>query len=84
MKTIFENVSFSKYKRYLKSIGVDNYDFMDQLYDRSLGTIDPYSENLSDDIKNRIWIEMKRNIWYYFKVLQIPAIGKEFIPFKIQ
>lgn len=53
----------SKYKK----MGVKNNAFFLSLYDRELINIDPHSDDLTDEQKNRILIECQRNPWYVLR-----------------
>ena len=62
-----KNESFIKMHKYLESIGVKNNKFMLMIYDKDLIGVDPYANDLSDDIKRKIMVECKKNIWYYLR-----------------
>src|SRR5690606_29233262 len=50
-----------------KSKGVKRYADHLILYDEKLVGVDPYDPNLSDDLKTRIFAEVSRNPWYYYR-----------------
>lgn len=58
----------------LKSMEIENNTFFLQLYDESLIDINPLDEdNLSDEQKLRVHIEITKNPWYYFReIVKIP------------
>lgn len=67
------NESWVKLAALLKSMGVTNYYFMLALYQPILKGVDPYSENLSEEIKMAIALEIQYNPWYFFReVVRIP------------
>ena len=82
MKNLFydietSNLSFLEVSNRLKVKGINNYKFMLTLYDRDLIGVDPWDENISKDMKKKILIECKKNIWYYFReVLRIKSNGE--------
>lgn len=68
------NTSFLRMHYILKEMGITNNVFFLQLYDETLVNIDPFSEDLSDEIKLRIHIEIGKNPWYFFReIVRIPA-----------
>ena len=72
------NKSFIYMHKVLKEMGIKNNLFMLQLYDRELLHVDPFREDLSEEIKSRIHYEISRNIWYYFReIVRIPATGEK-------
>lgn len=68
------NISFLKMHYILKEMGIKNNVFFLQLFDESLADIDPLDEdNLSDEQKVRIHIEISKNPWYFFReIIRIP------------
>lgn len=69
-----KNKSFLKMHYILKGMGIKNNMFFLQLYDETLADIDPLDEdNLTDEQKLRVHIEISRNPWYYFReIIKIP------------
>ena len=77
------NRSFLEMAETLKKAGIRNNDFFLELLDEGLQGIDPYDKNISDDIKQRILVEAKNNIWYYVReIVMIPRYGG-CTPFKL-
>lgn len=77
------NESFLKLHTKLKNEGVKNNAFFLILFDRDLIGINPYDENLNEDIKRKIYNECKNNFWYFIReVVRIPVCN-EVIPFKL-
>lgn len=60
-----------------KLMGIKNHAFMLSLLDSSLEDVDPFDEeNLTDEQKDRICIEVMLNPWYFFReILKLPASG---------
>jgi hypothetical protein len=70
------NQSFLDMHHYLKSIGVQNNDFMLALLDAGLAGIDPRDPLLSPAMKSRVLMECRNNYWYYIReVVRIPDQG---------
>lgn len=69
-----KNKSFLRMHYILKSMEIENNTFFLQLYDESLIDINPLDEdNLSDEQKLRVHIEITKNPWYYFReIVKIP------------
>lgn len=78
-----KNYSFLKVYHMLKEKGVENNTFFLELYDETLLDVDPFDEdNLTDDQKNRILIEVTRNPWYYLReCVRIAASG--IVPYEL-
>jgi hypothetical protein len=77
-----KNKSFIKIAEELRDKhNVKNYDFMLELYDKTLVGVDPYSDNLTDFQKAKIYIECTSNKWYFIReVVRIPVSGNN-IPY---
>ena len=70
------NQSFLTMHYYLKSKGYKNNAFMLMLFDTDLVGVDPYDPNLSPLYKQKILIEIRRNLWYFIReVSRIPQSG---------
>ena len=77
-----KNMSFKIVANDLKVNGVKNCAFMLTLYDQDLAGIDPYSENLDDNMIVKMIIEITRNPWYFLReVSRIPVEGSKPVPF---
>jgi hypothetical protein len=63
------NQSFIDMYYYLINIGIpkEKANFMLRLYDESLIGINPFDKNLPLQIKQRIALEVSRNIWYFIR-----------------
>ena len=71
-----KNQSFLTMHYYLKSKGYKNNAFMLILFDTDLVGVDPYDPNLSPLYKQKILIEIRRNLWYFIReVSRIPQSG---------
>lgn len=72
------NNSFLKVHLFLKKKGIKNNAFFLELYDEKLKDINPLDEeNLSDDIKRRVIVELTRNPWYFLReVCVFPDSGR--------
>lgn len=69
-----KNTSFLKMYLLLKEMGIKNNAFFLRLYDESLLDIDPRQDDLPLEIITRIFIECKRNPWYFFReILKVPG-----------
>ena len=70
-----KNQSFLKMHYILREMGIKNNLFFLQLYDETLADIDPLDEeNLTDEQKVRVHIEISKNPWYFFReIIKIPA-----------
>jgi hypothetical protein len=71
------NKSFIKIHKELKDNGIRNNKFFLILYDEKLQGINPLDEDdLSDEMKMRIRMEVQRNPWYFFReICRIPVSG---------
>lgn len=70
------NKSFLEMASLLKSMGVKNYRFMLALHQPELSGLSPFDASLSTEIKVKMAIEAKKNIWYYFReCVRVPASG---------
>lgn len=70
------NQSFLTMHHYLKSKGFKNNAFMLILFDQDLVGVDPFDPNLSVIYKQKIIIEIRRNLWYFIReVSRIPQSG---------
>jgi hypothetical protein len=69
-----KNKSFLKMHYILKEMGIKNNMFFLQLYDETLIDVDPLDEeNLTDEQKLRVHIEISKNPWYFFReIIKIP------------
>lgn len=71
-----QNVSFVRYSKLLKAMGVENHLFCLALIDPTLQGIDPFDSNLSELDMEKIVVECIENPWYFFReVLKIPAVA---------
>lgn len=71
-----ENKSFLKVARELKRNNIKNFGLPLTLYDKNLIGVDPWDENLSDEIKARVLREAKINIWFYLReIVRVPVPG---------
>lgn len=69
-----KNISFLEVSEKLKA--VKNSKFMLSLFDPSLCGVDPYDNNLSLEMKDKIIHECKINPWYFLReVLRVPSQG---------
>lgn len=69
-----KNQSFINVANQLKQDGVNNYDFMLLLYDKSIKNLDPYDKNLTEDEINKIKQEVYYNPWYFLReIVRIPS-----------
>lgn len=71
------NISFIVTAKKLKERGVNNHNFMLTLYDKSLADVDPFDKDLDQDIKARIMLECRKNIWYYIREIARTGMGIE-------
>ena len=79
------NISFLRTAHILREkYKVRNNLFMLKLYDESLQGVDPYSPNLTDEQKARIFKECCINMWYFIReVSRIPKEGGGAVPFRL-
>lgn len=61
------NTSFLKMAALLYNEGITNCCFFLKINDAGLSGIDPYSPNLSDEYKMRIFKECAENRWYFYR-----------------
>lgn len=76
------NESFLDMAALYKSMGVKNCTFMLSLLQPELRHVDPFADNLSQEIKNKIAIECRFNPWYYFREIVRFSAGATPRPFK--
>lgn len=78
------NESFKRLVYLYKEMGIDNCEFPLALYQPELVGVDPYAEDLSEELKFKISIEARYNPWYFFReIARIPPnSGTEPIRFK--
>jgi hypothetical protein len=79
------NKSFWKMAIRLKQMNIQNNLFHLCLYDKDLIGRDPHNlTDPSDELRGRIALECKRNVWYFIReVVRIPASGGDPIPFAL-
>lgn len=59
-----------------KEMGIENCHFHLELKDEALIDVDPWDDNLTQEIKERIIVEISSNPWYFFReVCRIPEAG---------
>ena len=74
--TTTKNVSFIKTCNILKDLGIKNYKFPLTLYDPLLKGVDPYDPEISEEMKARVLLEIRKNYWYFIReVVRIPVPG---------
>lgn len=79
-----KNQSFIDMAEYLKGKGIKNYDFMLELKNQDLFGVDPYSTDLSNEIKDAILEECRENPWYFFReVILVGNINEVKSPFEL-
>lgn len=74
------NISFLKVSKYLRDSGIKNNKFMLVLYDKTLSGVDPYSDEVENNVELqlRIYREICKNSWYYLReIVRIPADGRD-------
>ena len=78
-----KNASAIHISMVLKQLGVKNHSFMLATHDPMLLNIDPFDySKMTPEIAERIWIETRRNHWYYFReICRIPTTGGAAVPF---
>lgn len=87
-KTIYydyhtKNKSFLKVCKILKDEGITNFAFPLMIYDKDLIGIDPYSEEVKNNLSLQLKIanEVANNVWYFIReVVRVPNPGAS-IPF---
>lgn len=62
-----ENTSFIKMAILLQEMGVTNWHFHLKLFDEELEGIDPFDNDLSDEMKIRVFRECANNRWYFYR-----------------
>lgn len=62
-----KNTSFLNYASLLHQMGIKNWAFCLALHDPKLQGIDPFDENLSEEMMFRVGIELEANPWYYLR-----------------
>lgn len=77
MHTKTKNRSFYIMAIKYKLLGIKNHAFMLALMDPTLEDVDPLDEeNLTENQKDRIVLEIMTNPWYFFReILRLPASG---------
>jgi len=76
------NLSAVKFATLLKRMGVENNKFVLALYQPQLINVDPFSKDLSAEMKLRIAVECKINIWYMLReVARVPSQGSGTSPY---
>lgn len=60
----------------LKRLGIKNNYFFLALHQPELAKVDPYDPNLSAEMRTKILVECKLNVWYFLReVVRLPAPG---------
>ena len=80
-----KNTSFLNYASLLQQMGVKNWAFPLALHDPTIQGLDPLDEdNLTDEQKYRIGLELSENPWYYLReAAKVPAsAGSEPLRFR--
>ena len=73
-----KNISFLKITQELKKNGVKNNKFPLILLDEKIQGIDPFRNDLSPEMKLRIFREICNNKWYFLReVVRVPAQGNQ-------
>lgn len=79
-----KNKSFLDMHYYLRAIGIKNNKFHLLLYDRDLANIDPYDQSLPTYMKQKIFVECCRNVWYFIReVVRVPSQGGPYVPYRL-
>ncbi len=79
-----KNKSFLDMHHYLKSIGIQNNEFMLALIDPDLDGINPYDPNLNVFYKQKILRECICNYWYFLReVVRLPSSGSAPMMYKL-
>lgn len=78
------NATAIRLSRVLRTMGIQNNQFMLSLFDPTLMHIDPHNPaHVTPEIARRIFIECLYNPWYYFReVVRIPTTGGNAVPFE--
>lgn len=61
------NTTFYQMHTLLKKLGLKNNRAHLLLFDRELIGVDPFDPSLTQDMRARVYVECKRNIFYYFR-----------------
>lgn len=79
------NESFLRLVYTYKKMGIDNCEFPLALHQPELVGVDPFAEDLDDEMKFKISLEARYNPWYYFREISRlpPNAGTEPIRFRI-
>lgn len=77
-----KNKSWLEYCSKLRLMGIENHLFPLSLLNPELEHIDPFDPELSPDMKTKVFIECRFNIWYYLREIHqvAPMAGNEGIP----
>lgn len=71
-----KNESFVELAYTLKEEGVSNHSFFLLLIDEGLQGVDPYADDLSEELQLRILNECVNNFWYFIReIVRIPEPG---------
>lgn len=73
------NRSFVRQAQVYKSMGITNHAFLLALMQPELQGVDPFAENLSEEIKIKIGLECRYNPWYFFREIVQVAVGRRLI-----
>lgn len=78
------NKSFIDYASLLYQMGIKNWAWPLALHDPKLQGVNPYDENLSEELKLRIGVELQNNPWYYLREVALvpPVAGSEPVRFR--
>ena len=78
------NKTFLDYASLLHQMGIKNWAFPLALHDRKLLGVNPHGENLTDEQKYRIGIELTQNPWYYLREVALvpPPAGSDPVRFR--
>lgn len=71
------NATFLRTAELFRTMGIKNYYFLLQLNNPLLKDIDPWDENLTDEIKMMVLQEAQENVWYILREL-IKIDGRRF------
>lgn len=77
LDTKTRNKSFYTMAIKYKILGIKNHGFMLSLLDSGLQGVDPFDvENLTQELKDRIIVEVMTNPWYFFReIMQVSLTG---------
>lgn len=79
-----KNQSFVRLQEQIKSFGIDDVEYLTEVKNKKIQSLDPFSPYLSDEEKRMVREEALTNIWYFLSnCVHVPVLTGVYSDFKI-